>query len=74
MRTWSPRNLSIIIQKDKRDLHTEDQKFLELLYDKYPEIKETEQLIHRFKKLFQTKEEGTLTTWLDDVGEINISD
>lgn len=67
MRTWSPRNLSIMIRKDKNDINTEDGKFLELLYDKYPAIKETEQFIHSFKKLFQIKEEGTLTTWLEDV-------
>ena len=67
MRTWSPRNLSIMIQKDKNDLKTEDRKFLELLYEKYPPIKETEQFIHRFKQLFQLKEEGTLRTWLEDV-------
>lgn len=67
MKNWSPRNLSVMIQKDKNDLNTEDRKFLELLYEKYPAIKETEQFIHRFKKLFQLKEEGTLRTWLEDV-------
>ena len=67
MRTWSPRKLSIMIQMDKNNLNTEDQKFLELLYDKHPVIKETEQLISRFKNLFQIKEEGTLSTWLNDV-------
>lgn len=56
-----------MIQKDKNDLNTEDRKFLELLYEKYPAIKETEQLISRFKKLFQIKEEGTLRKWLEDV-------
>jgi len=63
MKLWSPRNLSVMIQKDKNDLSTGDRKFLELLYEKYPAIKETEQFIHRFKKLFQLKEEGTLRTW-----------
>ena len=67
MRTWSPKKLSIIIQKDKNDLNIEDRKFMELLCDKHPIIKETEQFIQRFKKLFQTKEEGTLTKWLEDV-------
>lgn len=67
MKTWSTRNLSIMIQKDKNDLNTEDRKFLELLYEKYPAIKETEQFISRFKKLFQIKEEGTLRKWLEDI-------
>jgi len=67
MKTWSPRNLSIMIQKDKNDLKTEDRKFPEQLYENYPAIKETEQFIHRFKQLFQIKEEGTLRTWLEDV-------
>ena len=69
MRTWSSGKLSIMIQMDKEALNTEDRKFLEFLYDKYPVIKETEQLISRFKKLFQIKEEGTLTTWLEDVAK-----
>ncbi len=67
MKTWSPKNLSIMIQKEKNDLNTQDRKFLELLYEKHPAIKETEQFISRFKKLFQIKEEGTLKTWLEDV-------
>lgn len=69
MRTWSPAKLSIMIQKDTKDLNTEDRKFLQLLCDNSPVIKETEELIGRFKKLFQDKEEGTLKTWVDDVAK-----
>lgn len=66
-KSWSPRSLAIMIQKEHKDLGTDDQKLLELLYSKHPEIKETQQFIHRFKKLFQLKEQGTLRIWLDDV-------
>ena len=69
MKTWSPRKLSIMIQMDAKDLNTEDRKFMELFYDKHPVIKETEQFISRFKNLFKIKEEGTLTTWLEDVAK-----
>lgn len=69
MRTWSPAKLSIMIHKDTKDLNKEDRKFLQLLCDNSPVIKETEELIGRFKKLFQNKEEGTLKTWVDDVAK-----
>ncbi|MEJ7736799.1 MAG: ISL3 family transposase [Chitinophagaceae bacterium] len=69
IRTWSPAKLSIMIQKDTKDLNKEDRKFLKLLCDNSPLIKETEELIGRFKKLFQNKEEGTLKTWVDDVAK-----
>lgn len=67
MKIWSPRKLSIMIQMDKSNLNTDDQKFMELIYEKYPAMKETEQLVSRFKKLFQVKEEGSLMKWLEDV-------
>lgn len=67
MRTWSPRQLSILIQMDTKDLNLEDGRFVDKLYENSPMVKETAQLISRFKKLFQNKEEGTLRTWLDDV-------
>ena len=69
MKTWSPRKLSMLIQMDTKDLNNEDRKFLQLLYDNSPLIKETEELVGRFKELFQTKEEGTLKKWVDDVAK-----
>lgn len=69
IRTWSPRKLSIMIQMDIKDLNKDDVQFLHQLYDKSPMVKETAQLISRFKQLFQNKEEGTLKTWLEDVAK-----
>src|SRR5674476_595968 len=69
LKIWHPRQLSVLIQKDKEDLKKEDREFLELLYNKCPIVKETEEYIGRFKKLFQTKEEGTLKKWIDDVAK-----
>lgn len=69
MRTWSPQKLSMMIHTEMKDLSREDGQFLQLLLDKSPEIKQTKELISRFKKLFQNKEEGTLKTWLNDVAK-----
>jgi len=69
LKIWHPRQLSVLIQKDKEDLKKEDREFLELLYNKCPIVKETEEYIGRFKKLFQTKQEGTLKKWIDDVAK-----
>ena len=67
LKIWSPQQLSILMQKDKKDLKKTDREFLELLYNKCPIVKETEEYIDRFKKLFQSKELGTLKKWIDDV-------
>jgi len=40
-----------------------------LLYNKCPIIKETEEYIGRFKKLFEAKQPGTLKKWIDDVSK-----
>jgi hypothetical protein len=60
LRTWSPRQLSALIQKDTNDLKREDREFLELLNNRCPVVQETKEYIFRFKKLFKTKQKGTL--------------
>lgn len=67
LKTWSARQLSWLIQKDKKDLKKEDGEFLELIYNKHPLIKETQEYISRFKKLFETKQDGALKKWINDV-------
>lgn len=69
LKSWSPRQLSILVQKDQKDLKKTDREFLELLYNKCPIVKETEEYIGRFKKLFEAKQEGTLKKWIDDVAK-----
>ncbi|MGL6269756.1 MAG: ISL3 family transposase, partial [Chitinophagaceae bacterium] len=68
-RTWSPQRLSMMIQMETKDLNKEDKSFLQLLFSRSPMIKETADLINRFKNLFQTKEDGTLKIWLEDVAK-----
>ena len=69
LKTWSPRQLSVLVQKEKKDLKKEDGEFLELLYNKCPIIKETEEYVGRFKKLFEVKQQGNLKKWIDDVSK-----
>lgn len=69
IKTWSTTKLSLIIYKDKNELNNEDRQFLELLYNNSPEIRETGKLVESFKKLFQSKEDGSLKHWID--GAIN---
>ena len=67
LKVWSPQQLSMLMQKDQKDLKKSDREFLELLYNKCPIVKETKEYVARFKQLFQSKEVGTLKKWIDDV-------
>jgi transposase len=51
---------------DDEKLNTNDKRFLELLYDKCPEVKEMEVLVKQFKNLFKLKEPGSLLKWVAD--------
>lgn len=55
MRTWSPGKLSIMIQKDTKNLNKEDRKFLQLLCDKSPVIKKPKNSSVVSKNYFKTK-------------------
>jgi transposase len=44
----------------------DDWEFLKLLYEKCPQIKQMEQRVKRFKKLFVTKEDGLLKNWIEE--------
>lgn len=70
-KSWSPRELSIMLYKDEKDLEMEDKKFLNLLYERCPVIKQTAGLVRQFKDLFKTKEQGSLATWIDNALKAN---
>lgn len=66
MITWSTSKLSIMLYKNADQLNVYDNEFLTFLFEKYPEIKQVEQLVKGFKDLFKNKEDGKLKTWIDD--------
>lgn len=67
IRTWSPTRLSLMLYMEPDQLQgNDDHEFLNLLYEKYPEIKQMEQLVKSFKKLFQCKEDGLLKDWIEE--------
>jgi transposase len=51
---------------DPKQLNTHDKEFLHLLFDKYPEIKQLENLVKNFKDLFINKQDGQLKKWIDE--------
>lgn len=65
IRTWSPARLSMMLYMDSKQLNTYDNEFLNLLLNKYPEIKQLEQLVKNFKDLFINKQDGQLKIWID---------
>lgn len=70
-RNWSPKELSIMLYKDEKDLEVEDKKFLTLLYERCPAIKQTGGLVRQFKDLFKTKEQGSLAAWIDSALKVD---
>jgi transposase len=66
MITWSTSKLSIMLYMDADQLNRYDKEFLTLLFEKYPEIKQLEQLVKGFKDLFKNKEDGKLKIWIDN--------
>ncbi len=45
----------------------DDKEFLKLLFGKFPQIKQLEQQVKGFKRLFQSKQDGLLKNWIDEV-------
>ena len=66
IKTWSAIKLSLMVYKDKNELKNEDRQFLELLYHKSPQIRQTGELVRSFKILFQSKEDGSLKNWIEE--------
>ncbi len=68
VKTWSLSKLAFIALAKAGTLKEEDQKYLDILLQKSPEIKNTTDLAHSFRQLFVAKEEGSLTEWIKIAG------
>lgn len=66
VRAWSPNKLSFLLYMDDEKLSACDKRFMELLYDKCPEVKHIEVFVKQFKNLFKMKEPGSLSQWIAD--------
>ena len=66
VKTWSARQLSLMLYADQDKLKQQDGEFLKLLYKKCPDIKKTAALVKVFKNLFQSKQEGSLKAWIEE--------
>ena len=65
-KTWSPTQLSLMLYRESKHLKEDDKEFLELLFEKLPQIKQMEQLIKDFKQLFLIKKDGMLQKWIQE--------
>lgn len=65
-KTWSLTKLSILLYRESKHLKEDDKEFLELLFEKLPEIKQMGQLIKDFKQLFLIKKDGMLQKWIQE--------
>jgi len=61
VKTWSLSKLAFITLARSGTLKEEDQKYLDILLQRSPEIKHSTDLAHSFRQLFVAKEEGSLT-------------
>lgn len=68
-KTWSPTRLSLMLYMESKYLKGDDKEFLELLFEKLPQIKQMEQLIKGFKQLFLIKKDGMLKNWIEKASE-----
>ncbi len=66
-KTWSPARLSLMLYMELEQIKgNDDKEFLKLLFDKFPQIKQLEQQVKGFKRLFQSKQDGLLKNWIDE--------
>ena len=68
VKTWSLSKLAFIALAKTGTLKEEEQKYLDLLLQKSPEIKRSTDLAHSFRQLFVAKAEGSLTEWIKLAG------
>lgn len=68
VKTWSVSKLAFIALAKTGTLKEEEQKYLDLLLQKSPEIKRSTDLAHSFRQLFVDKAEGSLTEWIKLAG------
>mgnify|MGYP003461588388 CR=1 FL=1 len=64
IRAWSPNQLSFLLYSDKEKLSIENNRFLDLLFNTCPEIKQIGVLVKQFKELFKRKEPDSLSKWI----------
>ncbi len=64
IKTWSVSKLAFMALGNADELKEKDREFLEFLYCKSPDIKHT--LALKFKELFHSKSEGSLSLWLQE--------
>ena len=64
VKTWSLSKMAFTALAKAGTLKEEDQKYLDILLQKSPEIKHSTDLAHSFHQLFVAKEEGSLTEWI----------
>lgn len=65
VRTWSSSKLAFMALAKTGTLKEEDQKYLDLLLQKSPEIKNSSILANSFRELFVAKKEGSLRDWIE---------
>lgn len=67
LKTWSPTRLSLMLYMEPEQLQGDHEKdFLKLLFEKLPQVKQLEQMVKGFKKLFLVKEDGMLKSWIEE--------
>ena len=65
VKTWSSSKLAFMALAKEGTLKEEDQKFLDFLLLKSPEINNSTVLAHSFRELFVAKKEGSLKDWIE---------
>lgn len=66
VKTWTPTRLALMLYMEPEQLKGDDNKFLEILFDKMPQVKQLALLVRTFKNLFVAKEDGTLRNWIEE--------
>ena len=65
IKIWSITKLSFMALSDVDKLNVTDKEFLDFLYSSSSMISEASELASQFKKLFHTKEPGSLQKWIE---------
>jgi transposase len=66
IKSWSPTKLSFMLYLDNDQLKSNDRKFLKILFENCPAIKEMETVVKKFKQLFREKKDGQLKLWIEE--------
>jgi hypothetical protein len=66
VKTWTPTRPALMLYMEPEQFKGDDDKFLELLSKKMPQVKQSAYLVRTFKKLFVAKEDGMLRNWIEE--------